>query len=123
MALYRNMTMLAHYARLFAWAGLAGIMVLTLVPARWRPSTTLPHDVEHFAVFLLLGVAFGLAYPARRGTLLLCAIGFASLVEAIQIVVPGRHARVSDLIVDALGGCLGILLAVAVDQIRRALRP
>jgi len=36
---------------------------------------------------------------------------FAGAVELAQTGVPGRHARLSDFIVDALAACVGVAIA------------
>jgi VanZ family protein len=96
--------------RVVAWSLLLAAAALTVVPPLWRPVTGFGHDMEHVAMFLLLGGAFGLAY--RRHTypigvaLVLCAGG----LELMQIPIPGRHARLSDFLVDALAACIGVAL-------------
>jgi VanZ family protein len=39
-------------------------------------------------------------------------------VEILQLVAPGRHARLSDFLVDALAMCIGLLLGSFVKQLR-----
>jgi hypothetical protein len=41
---------------------LAAIIVLSLVPAEFRPETGLPHNIEHAGIFTLLGGAMVLGY-------------------------------------------------------------
>ncbi len=77
-------------------------MVLSLVPAELRPETGAPHELEHFLAFALTGFAFGLSYDVRQGLLVLQLAIFAVSVEIAQIFVPGRHARLSDLLVDII---------------------
>jgi VanZ family protein len=38
-------------------------------------------------------------------------IAFAAAVELVQLFVPGRHARVSDFVVDAAAICSGLIMA------------
>jgi VanZ family protein len=92
--------------RIIAWLLAAAIVVLSLVPPGLRPTTPAPHDLEHLAIFAALGFAFGLSYGPQYAV----AIGllvFAVVVEIAQLFVPGRHARLSDLIVDVVAVCLG----------------
>jgi len=91
-----------------AWLMLSTITVLTLVPPSWRPVSPVPHNVEHFVIFLLMASAFALAYRRHAYALGAVLIAFAGALEALQIVIPGRHARLSDLLVNALGICAGI---------------
>jgi VanZ family protein len=46
------------------------------------------------------------------------------LLELLQHWIPGRHARLSDFVVDALAACAGFVLAASLDwAIRRVRRP
>jgi VanZ family protein len=107
-------------ARLIAWLLLVAIVALTLVPPVLRPASGLPHNVEHFAVFCLMGAAFALAYQGRPYSLGLTAILFAAALEVFQILIPGRHARMSDFLVDALGAAAGIAIATLFDRMQRS---
>jgi VanZ family protein len=94
-----------------AWILAFLIVLLSLVPPWLRPVTDLPHDLEHLLIFLMTGVAFVIGYPRR---FLVCAIGlvaFAGLVELAQLWAPGRHARTSDFIVDAVAVLIGAGIA------------
>jgi VanZ family protein len=100
------------FARLLGWSLGIAIVVLSVVPPTLRPDTSLPHNVEHLAIFWATGIAFGLGYSGRYRFLLPLLIAFAAGVEILQLVVPGRHARLSDFIVDALAACVGALMAL-----------
>jgi VanZ family protein len=100
-------------SRILAWFLVAAIVVLCLVPSGLRPVTGAPHALEHFVIFAATGSAFGLGYGARY----LIPIGlvlFAGAIELAQFTVPGRHARLSDFIVDAFAACLGFLASYAI---------
>jgi VanZ family protein len=108
---------------------LSGLLVLVLVSVL-LPSTTLgwmrhrwvwftyPLDfiesvgsavnLVHAILFLLLGMAIRLALPlwrAWRVAAALVLLGVAT--ELMQVLVPGRHARVSDVVVDVVAGLVG----------------
>jgi VanZ family protein len=100
----------AAIARVVAWVGLGTIIVLTLVPPALRPVSAAPNVVEHFAAFLLAGAAFALGYPQYRFSLFAASIACIAVLELLQLFVPGRHARVSDFVVNAIGACIGIAL-------------
>ena len=52
------------------------------------------------------------------------ASGARDLLEVLQLLVPGRHARLSDFVVDALAACAGLAFAAGLDwAIRRVRRP
>ncbi len=93
------------------------IVLLSLVPPSLRPVTGLPHSLEHLLIFLATGISFVIGYP---GSLLVRCIGlvtFAGLVEIAQFWDPGRHARMSDFIVDASAAMIGVGIAWIVLRI------
>ncbi|MDC7787144.1 VanZ family protein [Rhodoplanes sp. TEM] len=106
--------------RLAAAAVALAIVTLSVVPPGLRPVAA-PQAVEHAAIFLLLGLASGLAAPGRWRLQAAAAILFTAGVELIQVLAPGRHARWSDLAVDTLGALAGIALAALL--LRLAGRP
>ena len=93
-----------------AWSLLMTITVLSSVPPSYRPITMVPHYLEHIAVFLLTGMAFGLGYSYRYLSHLAALILFTAAVELAQLWVPGRHARFSDFLLNALGVGIGVSL-------------
>jgi hypothetical protein len=105
--------------RWIAWAALAAVVVLSLVPVGLRPVSALPHIYEHFTVFLLVGLAFGMAYPGQRLAIGLASVPTAAAIELLQLFVPGRHARVSDFVINATGACVGLALASVITRIRQ----
>jgi VanZ family protein len=101
--------------RISAWILAAAVAFATLGPAQLRPHSNLGQDGEHALAFVLLGMAFGLAYTQRR--LLTSAITVAGIggLEILQLWAPGRHARLEDFMVDALAACIGITIAAGLD--------
>lgn len=91
-----------------AWLLALTIIFLSLVPPSLRPVTDLPHDLEHAAIFLLTGFAFGMGYPRRYLFQSIALATFTGLIEIAQFLVPGRHSRLIDFIVDAGTVCAGI---------------
>ena len=98
-------------ARVAAWILAFAIVVLSIVPPGLRPETGVPHRLEHFAIFFATGVAFVCGYGQRALEVAIALVAFAGLIEIAQIYIPGRHARLSDFIVDAAALCVGITLA------------
>src|SRR5215469_17162761 len=94
--------------RAVAWLGLVAIIVLSLAPPGLRPTTFFPHTMEHAGIFLFDGVAFGIFYCSYECLLGIWAVIFCAGVELAQLMIPGRHARLSDFFVDAIAVCLGI---------------
>jgi VanZ family protein len=91
-------------------------IVFSLVPPSDRPLTILPHSIEHLFAFFLLGLAFGLGYAKRYLLTMLLLIAFAALIELAQIFVPGRHARFSDFLTDAIAATFGVSLPLVLRR-------
>jgi VanZ family protein len=109
--------------RLFAWGLAAAIAFATLGPAEQRPHSTLGQNGEHALAFVLLGLAFGLAHTSTRLHTAAFVIAFTGLIEVLQFLAPGRHARLQDFVVDALAASLGLAVAAALGwTIRRPQR-
>jgi len=98
-------------ARIVAWALATAIVILSLVPPALRPETSAPHSLEHTIIFAATGFAFGLGYTRRHDLLAILLVLFSICIELAQLFVPGRHARVSDLIFDAVAACIGLATA------------
>ena len=124
-------TMRVHIAsmrRLFqiaAWLLLMAIVVLSVVPPMDRPVTPAPHNIEHLGIFLLTGLAFGLGYETRHLAQAFGLVIFSAAIELIQLAIPGRHARFSDFVVDAISVSIGTGLAriMSATGNRRPRRP
>jgi hypothetical protein len=104
----------ARLLRIVAWALLLGIVFSTLSPIWLRPESGLPANDERFAAFLVLSFAFTLAYPHRLLRVVLIVAASAIILEALQLVIPTRDARLHDLFVKLAGGGLGAGLGVLV---------
>jgi VanZ family protein len=94
--------------RILAWFLTAAVAVLSLVPPGFRPVTGAPRAIEHFVIFAATGMAFGLCYGARYLVPIALVI-FAGAIELAQLMVPGRHARIGDFVVDAFAACSGFV--------------
>jgi VanZ family protein len=101
--------------RLFAWLLAAAVTFATLGPPRFRPHSHLGHDSEHALAFVLLGLAFGLAYTRNRLLTCLISVVMVGIIEILQRWVPGRHATFEDFVVDALAACAGLTVAAGLD--------
>jgi VanZ family protein len=99
--------------RSFAWLLAAAVTFATLGPPGLRPHSDLGQDGEHALAFVLLGLAFGLAYPRRRLATTIVAVLLIGALELMQFWAPGRHARLEDFLVDALTAGAGFALAAA----------
>ena len=101
--------------RIIAWLLAAAITFATLGPPRSRPHSHLGQNGEHALAFVLLGLAFGLAYSGNRVRTAVIAVILIGVLELLQFVAPGRHARLEDFIVDALAACVGFVVAAGLD--------
>ena len=108
--------------RIFAWLLAAAVTFATLGPPQYRPHSNLGQDGEHALAFVLVGLAFGLAYPQRRLLTTAIAVVMIGVLEILQLWMPGRHARLEDFVVDALTACLGLAVAAGLDWSMRRRR-
>ena len=107
--------------RISAWFLATAIIVFSLVPPDLRPVTDASHAVEHFVIFAATGFAFGLSYGSRY--LIPIGLVFAGAIELAQLLVPGRHARLSDFVVDASAACIGFLASYVARKLEVTVDP
>ena len=108
--------------RLFAWSLAAAVTFATLGPPSYRPHSHLGQDGEHALAFILIGLAFGLAYTRHRLLTSAVAVVMIGLLEILQLWAPGRHARFEDFAVDALTAGAGFAFAAGLDWATQRLR-
>lgn len=109
--------------RSIAWLLAAAVAFATLGPPRYRPHADLGQNGEHALAFVIVGLAFGLAYTRHRIWTAMIAIAMTGAIELMQFLAPGRHARLSDFIVDASAACAGLAIAAAMDWAIKRNRP
>ena len=100
-------------ARTMAWLLALAILVLSVVPAKWRPQTGIPHDVEHFGIFVATGFAFGLGYARRYAAIAIAMAIFAGAIETAQLFVPGRYSLLMDFFLNTLALFYGVAAATS----------
>jgi VanZ family protein len=108
--------------RINAWLLAAAVTFATLGPPRYRPATNFSHDFEHLLAFVLVGLAFGFAYPRHRLLAAPISVAAIGVVEVLQLVMPGRHARFEDFLVNTLAACAGLAVAAGLDWAAQRLR-
>jgi VanZ family protein len=108
------------FLRPFAWLLAAAVTFATLGPASLRPHAAITHDGEHALAFVLLGLAFALAYPRQRVPAAAVAVASIGLLELLQLFVPERHARLEDFIVDALAALAGFAIPAITGWLLRS---
>ena len=104
-------------ARALVWVGILAIIVLSVVPAAERPVTGTGQSFEHFTAFALVAGVFAIGYRLSLNRLLLLAFFFCGGIELLQVPLPTRHARVSDLVLDFVGACFAIGFVFAGDKL------
>jgi VanZ family protein len=103
-------------AKVAAWFLASVITILSLSPPDYRPESGLPHNLEHFAIFAAAGLCFGIGYRRRSIPVAIGLIAFAGTIELAQRLVHGRHARLSDFIVDAFALCVSVAVGAVVTN-------
>ncbi len=71
--------------------------------------------------FRCIGAAFAIAYPKHRLAVLILVLCFAGILELIQHFTPGRHGRIRDTLVKAVGAALGTLVVLLSERAARRL--
>ena len=119
---------LTHWAPAAVWLGV--MLYFSSVPDPYAvlgPVRLLRSDdaVYHTAGFVVLGVLVtrvaALVAPPLTGGLawrvILLCIGYGILDEVHQIPIPGRTFNVMDILCDASGAVVGVVLAVLVGRL------
>jgi len=103
--------------RVLAWACLAAIASLSLVPGNLRPHSILPGQAEHFIAYAVAGSLLALAYGSTRERILgwLCVSIASGGFEMFQNFIPERGPSVWDALASVGGLTFGILLGAALS--------
>jgi VanZ family protein len=109
-------------SRIFAWLLAVAVTFATLGPPSYRPHADIGHDGEHALAFILVGLAFAIAYPRHRFAAAGLSVILIGLLELLQLLAPGRHARLEDFVVDALAALAGFAIIGATDWAVRSHR-
>ena len=97
---------------------MALIAFSTLSPIGLRPHVGGPNYERLFA-FVLIGGLFGVAYPRHLPRIAVIVVGFALGLEVLQMMIPGRHARLFDAVVKCCGGIAGVTAAACFNWLVR----
>lgn len=96
-------------SRTTALALFAIIVFATLSPIQMRPHIA-DANLERGLAYVLLGLAVAIGFPNRLYQVAIFIICTAGVLEMLQIVDPGRHARFLDAFLKASAGIAGIAL-------------
>ena len=109
--------------QIFAWLLLLALAIVTVGPIGLRPETGLSPQLERTIGLLIVGFAFGLAYPRKILLVALLLVASTALFELLQNFEPHRHGRWIDLAAKLIGAALGLALGYAASRLRRAPNP
>jgi VanZ family protein len=108
--------------RILAWLLAAAVTFATIGPATLRPHSEFGQSGEHALAFIVVGLAFGIAYSRQRPLTSAISVVAIGVLEILQLWAPGRHARLKDFAVDALAACIGLAITAGLDWTRQRLR-
>ncbi|NIX75685.1 VanZ family protein [Microvirga terricola] len=95
------------FIRWVGWLLVLAVTAFSLLPIQFRPTTEAPANLERIAAFAAIGGAFCLGYPGQRVRIVLLTLAVVGLLEGTQNLVSGRHGRLSDATMKAVGALLG----------------
>ncbi|MBB4238131.1 VanZ family protein [Rhizobium esperanzae] len=115
--------MIIKYARPLAWLLLTFILFVTVSPIGLRPETVTTVDTDRAGAYVLLGLAFALAYPKQWKLVAMLLIAGSVAIEYLQYFAPTRHPRLHDAGVKAVGAALGLLAGWVINRWRESKAP
>ena len=104
--------------QILAWLLLVALAIVTVGPIDLRPVTGLPPQLERTIGLMIVGFAFGLAYPRKILLVALLLIASTALFELLQNFEPHRHGRWLDLAAKLIGATIGLALGYAASRLR-----
>lgn len=106
-----------RWAALIGWGAVAVVVVATLSPIGARPHIAhLGPQFERFIAYLVAAAALAIAYPGRKGVILLCIVAGAAGLELAQHFEATRHARALDALVKIMGGFSGLAVVTLCER-------
>lgn len=92
----------------FGWCASVAIVGISVMPASERPMTGAGSSLEHLAAFSIAGALFAVGNSVSSARLAGYAVVGCVLIEFFQVLVPTRHARSSDLLLNAAASLTAI---------------
>ncbi|WP_439272251.1 VanZ family protein [Pseudochrobactrum sp. HB0163] len=96
--------------QILAWLMLFALLVVTISPIGLRPHIPGFVNGERFAMLMIIGLLFSLAYPKHWIKTLFLLIAVSALFELMQRLTPDRHGEFSDFVIKSAGAIAGVLL-------------
>ncbi|WP_027165750.1 VanZ family protein [Mesorhizobium sp. WSM3224] len=109
------MTLISRIAALIL---LAAITFATLSPIDMRPHLG-EVNMERALAYILFGLALALGFPSRLTQTMLFVCAAAGVLELLQVIDPGRHARLQDALLKAAAGLIGIAIGRIIFAVAR----
>ena len=104
--------MISILLRVAFWVLIAAIATLSLIPYDGDVLANQRDKLAHLITYALLMVSARWAYPQSQAIKLALALVLYSLaLELGQLAVPGRYFSLLDMVANAAGVALGLLLA------------
>ena len=97
-----------------AWLSILIVLLVTVVPIGFRPTTGLPPNIERFCVMAAVGALFAAAYPGKFWLIVLALSLAAAMFEPLQLIAVGRHPSVRDVEFKSLGVTIGAVAGYAI---------
>lgn len=97
-----------------AWLSILTVLVVTIVPIGFRPTTPFSPNIERFCVMAVVGALFAAAYPRKLWLIVLSLSLAAALFEPLQFIAAGRHPSLHDVEVKSLGAAIGAAIGYAI---------
>jgi len=108
------------FSKPLAWLLLAAIIFVTVSPIGLRPHTVTSVNIDRALAYMVVGLAFAVAYPKHWMTVALLLIAGAVFIEYLQYLSPTRHARFHDAAVKAVGATVGVAIGSLFNRVRAA---
>ncbi|MBP2446196.1 VanZ family protein [Rhizobium leguminosarum] len=112
-----------NFAKPLAWLLLAFILFVTVSPIGLRPETVTTVDTDRAGAYVLVGLAFALAYPKQWKLVAVLLIAGTVAIEYLQYLSPTRHPRLHDAGIKAMGAALGLLAGWVINRWRGTKAP
>jgi VanZ family protein len=92
-----------------AWFCVIFLAFLSLIPSSLEVRTGVPDELEHLIAYFVAAVLFGLSYPRKYLFVASALVIIAGVLEALQVLVPGRSAHLLDFWSGGAGAILGVM--------------
>ena|SRR5215510_6760996 len=106
----RSINFVTAFFRAAGWAAVVLIAVLSLVPGEARPHVVASSQLEHVAAYTVAASSLAFGYFGFGNLIALATLLpiYAAVLELLQFWVPGRTARVIDVVAGTAGSWIGI---------------